>query len=208
MKNDPSTAQVWLAIALCPAIAASDTLTGALGLGVAALLACVIGALAGQLLHRLPPEPRQVGLILMLAALVTSLTLWMGAAAHELRGTLGILLPLLAVNAAIVWRGDQTSTATPGAALRMGLVSGARILAILVVLGCTREFVGRGSLLYGAGNSLGDWAGKLELQLFPADMGFLLAMLPPGAFIACGLLLAARNWITHRHELSENRRNF
>jgi electron transport complex protein RnfE len=200
MKHDPSTRQVWLAIALCPAIAVSDTLTGGVGVGVAAILACVVGTIAGQLLKRLPQEPRHAGLILTLAALVSSLTLWMSASAHDLRGALGIFPLLLAANLAIVWRSDQSGFATPFVALRTALASGVQIFAVLVALGFARELVGRGSLLYGAGNSLGEWARPLELQLFPADMGFLLAMLPPGAFIAFGLLLAARNWITHRHE--------
>jgi electron transport complex protein RnfE len=122
----------------------------------------------------------------------------MSASAHDLRGALGLFPLLLAVNLAIVWRSDRLSLASPSVALRTALASGAQIFAVLVALGFARELVGRGSLLYGAGNSLGEWARPLELQLFPADMGFLLAMLPPGAFIAFGLLLAARNWITHR----------
>lgn len=198
MKHDSSTKQIWLTLALCPAIAVSDTLTGGLGLGIAAILACVIGTVAGQFLNRLPHEPRQVGVVLTLAALVSSLILWMSASAHDLRGALGIFPLLLAVNLAIVWRSDQSSLTTPFVALRTALASGVRIFAVLVALGFARELVGRGSLLYGAGNSLGEWARPLELQLFPADMGFLLAMLPPGAFIAFGLLLAARSWITHR----------
>jgi len=193
-----SRMQGWLAISLCPAIAVSDTLTGSLGLGVAAVLACLVGTIVGQALQRLPQEPRRVALVLTLAALVSSLTLWMSASAHDLRGALGIFPLLLAVNLAIVWRSAQSGLPTPLVALRSALASGATIFAVLVALGCARELVGRGSLLYGAGNSLGEWARPLELQVFPADMGFLLAMLPPGAFIAFGLLLAARNWITHR----------
>jgi electron transport complex protein RnfE len=65
---------------------------------------------------------------------------------------------------------------------------------VLLILGLVREFVGRGSLFHDA-RMLGDWAGFLDVQVFRADMGFLLAMLPPGAFIAFGLLLAARNWM-------------
>jgi electron transport complex protein RnfE len=193
-----STTQGWLAISLCPAIAVSDTLTGSLGLGVAAVLAFLVGTIVGQALRWLPLEPRRVALVLTLVALVSTFTLWMSASAHDLRGALGIFPLLLAVNLAIVWRSDQSSLATPFVALRTALASGSQIFVVLVALGFARELVGRGSLLYGAGNSLGEWARPLELQLFPADMGFLLAMLPPGAFIAFGLLLAARNWIKYR----------
>jgi hypothetical protein len=60
------------------------------------------------------------------------------------------------------------------------------------------KLVGRGSLLNDAGNLLGAWASRAETSIFRVDMGFLLAMLPPGAFISFGLLLAARNWIRQR----------
>jgi len=69
----------------------------------------------------------------------------------------------------------------------------------LLALGFARELVGRGSLLNGAGAMLAPWAERLEVKVFSVDMGFLLAMLPPGAFISLGLLIAARNWLASRH---------
>ena len=72
------------------------------------------------------------------------------------------------------------------------------IAVTLLPLGIARELVGRGSLLNDAGTLLGAWAGWAETSVFRVDMGFLLAMLPPGAFISFGLLLAARNWIRQR----------
>jgi Na+-translocating ferredoxin:NAD+ oxidoreductase subunit E len=89
-----------------------------------------------------------------------------------------------------------------GAALASGrgAVLGSLRIAIgiavtLLPLSIARELVGRGSLLHDAGTLLGAWAARLETNVFPVDMGFLLALLPPGAFIAFGLLLAARNWL-------------
>jgi electron transport complex protein RnfE len=72
------------------------------------------------------------------------------------------------------------------------------IAITLLPLGIARELVGRGSLLHDAHTLLGAWAGSAEVSVFRVDMGFLLAMLPPGAFIAFGVLLAARNWFIHR----------
>jgi electron transport complex protein RnfE len=69
------------------------------------------------------------------------------------------------------------------------------IALTLLALGLARELVGRGSLLNGAGALLGTWAQQFEVKVFSVDMGFLLAMLPPGAFISLGLLIAARNWL-------------
>jgi electron transport complex protein RnfE len=72
------------------------------------------------------------------------------------------------------------------------------IAITLLPLGIAREFVGRGSFLHDAHTLLGTWANWAELSVFRVDMGFLLAMLPPGAFIAFGVLLAARNWFIQR----------
>jgi electron transport complex protein RnfE len=77
---------------------------------------------------------------------------------------------------------------------------GVQIALLLLLLGIARELVGRGSIFHDAGNQFGDWA--RGLQLFRADMGFLLAMLPPGAFISLGLLLALRNWLLDRRRRS------
>jgi electron transport complex protein RnfE len=75
------------------------------------------------------------------------------------------------------------------------------IALTLLALGLARELVGRGSLLNGAGTLLGAWAQRFEINVFSVDMGFLLAMLPPGAFISLGLLIAARNWLARRRSL-------
>jgi len=196
---------IWLLIALCPALAISDLATNAVALGVAVILACLIGATTGSLTRTLPLPLHHVLIVLVLAALVSILGLWMGATAHELRDSLGVFLPLLSVNLAIVALADRSRPMSLPAAWRGALVHGSLVAGILIVLGLSREFVGRGSLFHDAADALGPRAHGLDLQLFPADMGFLLAMLPPGAFIAFGLLLAARNWIRHRHESGQDR---
>ena len=76
-------------------------------------------------------------------------------------------------------------------AMRLSLA----IAAMLLVLGVARELVGRGSVLHDAGLMFGVWARAFETKVFSVDMGFLLGMLPPGAFISLGLLLALLNWL-------------
>ena len=99
---------------------------------------------------------------------------------------------------------NVTALATPRTPARIPAMSAGEILIrigialTLLALGLARELVGRGSLLNGAGALLGSWAQRLELKVFSVDMGFLLAMLPPGAFISLGLLIAARNWLARR----------
>lgn len=188
---------LWLVMALCPAIAVSDTLATAAAIGIVIMLAwCTSAACAGPF-GRLPESVAAAMRVLVVAALIGCLSLLMDAALHELRGALGIFLPLVAGSFAVLW-----SPATAAHRLTDAVRNGVTALAALAILGAAREIVGRGSLLHDAA-----WTGLPRLELFPSDLGFLLAVLPPGAFIAFGLLLAARNWLVarHRHEPDENR---
>jgi len=200
-----ATRCLWLVVALCPAIDVSDFTISAIGLGVAALLASIAATIAASIFKSQPQDLRWVLCMLMLAGVVSGLGLLMNAWLHELYGALGIFLPLLIVNPGIQWRAEQLAGDQPSTSTTAGLRLGVTIVIVLVVLGIARELVGRGSVLHDAG-ALGAWAQAANWQLFRADMGFLLAMLPPGAFIAFGLLLALRNWIVQqRHEQAQDR---
>jgi electron transport complex protein RnfE len=115
----------------------------------------------------------------------------------ELRTALNLFLPLIVSNLVIV-QYLQARHETAGRAFGGSLRIAVGIAITLLPLGIARELVGRGSLLHDAHTLLGSWAGWSEVGVFRVDMGFMLAMLPPGAFIAFGLLLAARNWLLHR----------
>lgn len=191
-----STPHALLVLALCPALAVSDTVANALGLGVIAIVATTTTLFAAVLLRRLPDEVRWLIHVLILAAGVSVCALLLNAWLPELHQSLGVFLPLLVANAVIALRAEAaTKLSLPNATLA-GLRTGATMALVLLMLGIAREIVGHGSVLHDANVMLGDWAGAARLQLFRADMGFLLAMLPPGAFIAFGLLLAGWNWIT------------
>ena len=186
-------------LALCPALALSDTVVNALGIGVIALLAITVSSLLATAATRtLADEIRAVSCVLILAAVVGCLALLLNAHAHELYRSLGIFLPLLIANYVIQRCVEKSSTAAPVQAVITAIKTGSRIALTLIALGIARELVGRGSLLHDAALMFGDWAQRFDLQLFRADMGFLLATLPPGAFISLGLLLAARNWWMQR----------
>jgi len=133
--------------------------------------------------------------MLTIAALVACVELLLSAWFSELRTALTLFVPLIVSNLIAVQH-LQARHESLGKALAGSLQIAAGIAVTLLPLGIARELVGRGSLLHDAGNLLGAyWA---ELSVFRVDMGFLLAMLPPGAFISFGLLLAARNWIIQR----------
>jgi electron transport complex protein RnfE len=135
--------------------------------------------------------------LLITSGLVAAVELITTAWFHDLGQAFGIFLPLLAVNIVIIDH-PQASAPQRRTQLARSMRIGLGISLTLLVLGLARELVGRGSLLNGAG-ALGDAAAALEIKVFSVDMGFLLAMLPPGAFISLGLLIAARNWLARRH---------
>jgi electron transport complex protein RnfE len=183
-------------IAVCPLLAMSDTVADALGIGVVVVIVVPLGtAVLALLRSRLTSETALAASMLTIAALVACVELLLSAWFSELRTALTLFVPLIVSNLIAVQH-LQARHESLGAALIGSLRIAAGIAITLLPLGIARELVGRGSLLHDAGNLLGaHWA---ELSVFRVDMGFLLAMLPPGAFISFGLLLAARNWIIQR----------
>lgn len=186
-------------LALCPLLAVSDTVVKAIGFSVLVLILLPLATLLLGVVRRwLDDTIILPASLLVTAGLVTAAELLMRAWFHDLGQSFGVFLPLLAVNIVVI---DHIQT--PGRSSADALIRSLRIAAgialTLIALGFARELVGRGSLLNGAGTLLGSWAEQLEVKVFSVDMGFLLAMLPPGAFISLGLLIAARNWLAHRH---------
>jgi electron transport complex protein RnfE len=138
--------------------------------------------------------------MLTLAALVACVELLLSAWFSELRTSLALFVPLVVSNLIVVQhlyaRHESVAGAVAGS-LRIAL----GIAITLLPLGIARELVGRGSLMHDASTLVGAWTSWAQISVFRVDMGFLLAMLPPGAFIAFGLLLAARNWFIQRRDV-------
>ncbi len=190
-----STAQL---IAVCPLLAMSDTVVDAVGIGAVVLIAVPLAtALLLLLRSRLTDEIALAASMLTLAALVAGVELLLSAWFSELRTSLTLFVPLIVSNLIVIHH-LNTRHESFGAAFVGSVRIAIGIAITLLPLGIARELVGRGSLLHDAGNLLGAWASWAETSVFRVDMGFLLAMLPPGAFISFGLLLAARNWLAQR----------
>jgi electron transport complex protein RnfE len=190
-----STAQL---IAVCPLLAMSDTVVDALGIGAVVLITVPLVTVLLLLLRSLlSHETVLAASMLTLAALVAAAELLLSAWFSELRTALTLFVPLIVSNLIVVHHLSVRHESI-GAAFVGSVRIAIGIAITLLPLSIARELVGRGSLLHDAGNLLGAWAGWTEASVFRVDMGFLLAMLPPGAFISFGLLLAARNWIRQR----------
>jgi electron transport complex protein RnfE len=185
-------------IAVCPLLAMSDTVVNALGIGIIVLIVVPLAtALLAVMRSRLPNETALAASVLTLAALVACVELLLSAWFSELRTSLTLFVPLIVSNLIVVQH-VYARHETFGGAVTESLRIAVGIAVTLLPLGIARELVGRGSFLHDGNALLGAWAGWAEVSVFRVDMGFLLAMLPPGAFIAFGVLLAARNWFIQR----------
>ncbi|MBL4832252.1 MAG: electron transport complex subunit E [Aliivibrio sp.] len=196
-SNNPALVQL---LGLCPLLAVSSTLTNALGLGLATTLVLVGSNLIVSLVrHWVPKEVRIPIFVMIIASLVTCVQLLMNAYAYGLYQSLGIFIPLIVTNCIIIGRAEAfASKNSPKLALLDGLWMGIGMTAVLVLLGSMREIIGNGTLFDGADLLLGDWALMLRIEIFHFDSKFLLAILPPGAFIGVGLLIALKNMIDNR----------
>jgi len=192
--NNPGIVQL---LGLCPLLAVSATLINGLGLGLATMAVLTLSNLCVSLVRNvIRPEVRIPVYVLIIAALVTCVELVMNAYVHDLYLALGIFIPLIVTNCAIIGRAEAfASKHKPGAAALDGFSMGLGFTLVLVVLGGLREIIGQGSLFSGAEMLFGNAAASWTVQLFPAESGLLLAILPPGAFFFLGLLIASKNMI-------------
>jgi electron transport complex protein RnfE len=139
--------------------------------------------------------------VLIIAALVTVIDLSMNAFVHPLYLVLGIFIPLITTNCIVLARADAfASKNRPLHSVVDAVAMGLGLTLVLVVLGAIRELAGQGTLFSGIDLVFGEEAKQFVLHLLPDYQGFLLAILPPGAFIALGLLIAANNWYKARAE--------
>ncbi|WP_286266555.1 electron transport complex subunit E [Thalassotalea atypica] len=196
-KNNPGLVQL---LGLCPLLAVTSTLTNALGLGLATLLVLVgSNATVSVVRQWVPKEIRIPIFVLIIAAFVTLIQLLMNAFTYGLYQSLGIFLPLIVTNCAIIGRAEAYASKNPVKQASFdGLMMGLGFTAVLVVLGAIREILGQGTLFDGADLLLGSWASILRLEVYQLDTQFLLAILPPGAFITMGFLIAIKNIIDEK----------
>jgi len=191
-----NTALVQL-LGLCPLLAVTGSLINGLGLGIATTLVLIGSNLTVSLVrHIIPKEIRIPIFVMLIASLVSSIQLIMNAFTYDLYLVLGIFIPLIVTNCMIIGRAEVfASRNTAVDSLLDAISQGVGFTLVLVLLGTLREFLGQGTFLDGAHLLFGDWAKELTVQIFSSDQPFLLALLPPGAFIGLGILVAFKNYI-------------
>lgn len=193
-SNNPALVQL---LGLCPLLAVSGSVVNALGLGLATMLVLVGSNLAVSIIRNAVTDAiRLPAFVMIIAAFTTCTELLMQAFTYELYQILGIFIPLIVTNCVILGRADAFASKNPILpSVYDGLMMGLGFGAVLVVIGGVREILGQGTLFADMHLLLGDGV-DLTLHLFGDNYpSFLVAVLPPGAFIVAGLLIAAKNAI-------------
>ncbi|MEE9351077.1 MAG: electron transport complex subunit E [Thiotrichaceae bacterium] len=193
-KNNPGLVQL---LGLCPLMAVTTNFINGLGLGLATLFTLIVSSTSISLVRNyISPEIRLPVFVLIIASVVTAIELIMHAYLFELYNILGIFIPLIVTNCIIIGRAEAFAAKnTPSKAFWDALMMGIGFALVLVILGGGRELIASGTLFDQAHLMFGESAKSLVFHPFKDYQGFLLAALPPGAFIGLGLLLAIKNWI-------------
>jgi Na+-translocating ferredoxin:NAD+ oxidoreductase subunit E len=192
-KQNTSLVQV---LGLCPLLAVTTNMVNGVMLATIMVMA-LSGVAIASLRNLIPYEIRIPIFILIVAALVTVVDLLFNAYLHSLYLILGIFIPLIVTNCIVLARVESFAAKNPPLQSTFdGIFMGIGMLWTLALLGALRELIGGGTLLSGI-----DMVFPIlqPLQILPADYpGFLLAMLPPGAFVLLGVLIAWKNWVEAR----------
>jgi Na+-translocating ferredoxin:NAD+ oxidoreductase subunit E len=200
-KQNPGVVQL---LGLCPTLAVTSTVVNGVSLGLAtALVMAASNAAVSPVRRWVPSEIRIAVFILIIAALVTVIDLGMNAYMHPLHKVLGIFIPLIVTNCIVLARVEAFAAKNPTAPSALdGLMMGLGLALVLAILGGMREVLGKGTLFSGLDLAFGPAAKQFMITIVPDYQGFLLAVLPPGAFIGLALLIAARNWVEQRRQAS------
>ena len=193
-------------LGLCPLLAVSNNAINGLGLGLATLFVLVLSnVLVSAIRNHVSDEIRIPVFIAIIATMVTIIDLLMNAYFHTLHGILGIFIPLIVTNCAILGRAEAyASKNTVDKAVVDGFFMGLGFLFVLVLLGALREMIGSGTLFDQAHLMFGEAARSWTIHFADDYQGVLIAILPPGAFIGLGLLIAFKNMLdvkkTNKHQ--------
>lgn len=194
-RNNPALVQL---LGLCPLLAVTTTLVNGLTLGLATLVVvATTNTIVSSMRRSLMPVVRIPLFVLIIASIVTCIDLLTSALLFELHEILGLFIPLIITNCAILAQAETVASRRPVTeSLLSGIATGLGFCGALVALGALRELVGQGTLFAGFDLLLGPWAAALRIDL-PFE-GMLVAVLPPGAFFGLAVVLALRNLISPR----------
>jgi electron transport complex protein RnfE len=187
-------------LALCPLLAVTGTATNGLGMGLATMVVMVASNAAVSVSRNLIPSEIRIPIfVLLIAALVTLVDIFLNAWMHELHKVLGLFIPLIVTNCVILGRAEAFASKQPlMPSMWDGLMMGAGFTLVMVVLGAGREITSAGTLFANASVLLGEEFRFLETTLIHDYKGFLLTALPPGGFIMLGFMVAVKRLLDNK----------
>ena len=187
-------------LGLCPLLAVTSTAANALGLGIATIAVLTVSNfLISAVRHLLKAEVRIIIYVIIIASVVTCVQLCMQAYTAELYATLGLYISLIVTNCIIIARAEifASRNSVLFSALD-GFANGLGFTLVLLLIGGVREIIGQGTLFAGMEQLVGEAGSSMKITFFSADKGLLIAILPPGAFITLGMLVAVKNFMDNR----------
>lgn len=198
-KNNPALVQL---LGLCPLLAVTGSVVNALGLGLATMLVLTASNTAISMIRNHVSEAVKIPAFVMIIASFTTCTeLLMQAFTYELYTILGIFIPLIVTNCIILGRAEAFACKNTVVASALdGFMMGSGFGLVLLLIGTIREILGNGTLFANMHLLFGPMAENWTLHLFGEGYGFLIAVLPPGAFLVAGMLIALKNIIDKRIE--------
>lgn len=196
-KNNPATVQL---LGLCPLLAVSSTVVNALGLGIATMLVLVVSNATVSLIRKyVRDEIRIPVFVVVIAVAVTIIKILMQAFFYDLYLIIGLFVALITTNCVIIARAEAFASKNNVFQSSLdGFFMGLGFTVVLVILGAFRELIGFGTLFQQMSLLFGEGAHWLQITVFENYDGFLLTILPPGAFIGLGLIIALKNVIDNR----------
>jgi len=195
--NNPALVQL---LGLCPLLAVTGSVVNAMGLGLATLLVLTGSNMAVSLIRNQVTEAVRIPAFVMIIATFTTCTeLLMKAYTYELYTILGIFIPLIVTNCTILGRAEAFASKNGVLASGLdGLMMGTGFGLVLLVIGAIREILGHGTLFADMQLLFGPGAADWKLHLYGDGQGLLVAVLPPGAFLVAGMLIALKHVIDRR----------
>lgn len=196
-KNNPATVQL---LGLCPLLAVSSTIVNALGLGLATMLVLIVSNATVSLVRNFVRDEIRIPVfVVVIAVSVTIIKILMLAFFYDLYLIIGLFVALITTNCVIIARAEAfASKNNVFHSILDGFFMGLGFTVVLVILGTFRELIGFGTLFQQMHLLFGEGAEWITITVFEDYDGFLLTILPPGAFLGLGLIIALKNVIDNR----------
>ena len=191
-RENPSLTKL---MGICPIIAMSSSVSIAIGLGLATLIVIITSnIIASAIRQQLNLATRVPSLIFIIATMVTALEMLMQVSFYGPFELLGVFLPLIVVNQIVLMSAESSaSQKSLSNSVLDGFLTGLGFLLVLVVISSIRELIGNGSLFENMEVLFGSVAKDWVIHPFGNDFQFRLILMPPGALLILGAVIAAKN---------------